>query len=101
MTHVYRWGIGTGLGVVAYVALVAVFMTHASSWFGPEDGVGAPMLAMLLLVFSAAVTGSLVFARPAFLALQGERASALRTLGITLATIVMAFACMALILLSS
>jgi hypothetical protein len=93
MKSIYSWGIGTGLGVVAYVALVGVFLVHAESWLGPMDGPLGPMLAMLLLVFSASVTGTLVFARPAFLALQGERDKALRTLGVTLATMVVAGTC--------
>ena len=83
-----RWGIGTGLGVVVYVTAVVWFMMHAEAWLGPEDGVTAPILGLLLFVFSAAITGLLVFGRPALLALQGDRSAALRTLALTLGVLI-------------
>ncbi|MFA6495085.1 MAG: hypothetical protein WC246_01180 [Candidatus Paceibacterota bacterium] len=68
-TFKYLWqGMGFAAAVVAYVAFVVVLMTNMESILGP----GGPafmggVLILLLFVLSAAVVGSLIFGRPAYL----------------------------------
>jgi hypothetical protein len=89
----YSEGPTKGLGVVAYVALIAGFIFRAEAWFGPMTSPWGPMLFLLILVLSAAITGTLVFGRPAFLALQGNRSEALHVLATSITVIVIAAAC--------
>jgi hypothetical protein len=73
------------LGVAAYVFLVAVFMQNANRLFGKADSMFSGMAAMLLLVFSAALTGSLVFGKTVLMYLDNAKKEAVWLLGYTLA----------------
>jgi uncharacterized membrane protein len=56
-------------------------MNHASKWFGSADkGVLTPMLALMLLVLSAAIVGSLVFGMPVYTFLSGDKKSGVKQL---------------------
>ncbi len=87
-----RWcGLGHAVLVAAYVALVAFFMSHIEVFFGngPDSALGGkqwllPMTFLMLLVFSAAVVGTLIFARPVALYLDNQKKEALAMLGYTL-----------------
>jgi len=70
---------------------VAVYCTMVAScmWFAPKTVVIRPQflggaLMLMLLVFSAAITGALVFGYPVYLALKNEITKALQVLGFTL-----------------
>ena len=71
----YLWeGMGLAAAVVAYVAFVVALMTNMQAILGP----GGPafmggMLILLLFVLSAAVVGSLIFGRPAYLYFSGAK----------------------------
>jgi hypothetical protein len=71
---------------ILYIVIVATFLTNASHIFGPEEPktVLVPILMLSLLVFSAAVTGSLVFGRPILWYLDGNKKEALQLLLYTL-----------------
>lgn len=73
------------LGVAAYVFLVAAFMQNASRIFGKTDSVFSAMAALLLFVFSAALTGSLVLGKPVLMYLDNAKKEAIWLLGYTLA----------------
>ena len=81
----------------AYVAAIASFLFYVSKTFKPEgpDTALAPMAMLLLLVFSAAVTGSLIFGRPILWYLDGKKRDALSLLiyilGFLFAIMVIAF----------
>lgn len=82
---------GHAVLVAAYVALVAFFMSHIEVFFGngPDSALGGkqwllPMTFLMLLVFSAAVVGTLIFARPVALYLDNQKKEALAMLGYTL-----------------
>jgi len=65
------------IGVVAYVALVSGFMCLLNSvMIEPPEIIGMMMI-LLLLVFSAGLTGMLVFGYPIYLALQKQWKEAL------------------------
>jgi len=68
-----------------YIGLVASFMFYGQRSFpqGP-DTVFAPILMLMLLVFSAALTGSLVLGRPILWYMDGKKREAISLLGYTL-----------------
>jgi len=66
------------LGTTAYVVVVATFLFNASRIFAPKDTAFAPMAALMLLVLSAAVTGSLVLGKPLLMFLNGQKNEAVR-----------------------
>ncbi len=87
-----RWhGLGHAVLVAVYVALVALFMSHLDVFFGkgPDSALGGkqwllPMTFLMLLVFSVAVVGTLIFARPVILYLNGAKKEGLAMLGYTI-----------------
>lgn len=81
-----KFGFLGGALEVIYIALVGLFMQAASDWFS-GSGVQPIIMVLMLLVFSAAVSGVLVLAYPAYLALQKKYKEAIFTLLISLAVI--------------
>lgn len=79
-----------------YIAAVSTFLSHAQAIFGKEEPktVLVPIMMLSLLVFSAALVGSLIFGRPIFWYLDGKKKEALSlliyTLGIFLAFVIAA-----------
>mgnify|MGYP001130355331 CR=1 FL=1 len=73
------------LATAAYVTAIGVFMFYANTIFGKEDKALTPVVALLLLVLSAAVTASLLFGQPAMWYVDGKKKQALQLLGATLA----------------
>jgi len=73
------------LGTALYICAVASFLFYIPKRFAEEaDTVLAPIAMLMLLVFSAAVTGSLVFGKPILWYLKGEKKEALLLVGYTL-----------------
>jgi len=73
------------LGVLVYCGLISGLFWLLDSYFRSNPPQFAVMLFMLvILVFSAAVTGSLVFGYSVYLAMQKEIKQALKLLGFTL-----------------
>lgn len=62
---------------LAYIALLAFFMTRAEDVF-PDAPPLAPLFFLTLFVFSALTTGSLMLAYPFVLFLEGARSRAMR-----------------------
>ena len=86
MTPTTRNAVVNALGAAAYVIAVASFLFYAPQIFG-EHGpktVLVPIVMLLLFVFSAAVTGSLVLGRPVLWYLDGKKKEAIELLGWTL-----------------
>lgn len=76
-------GLLQALGVAIYCGLVSVSVNFGGSFFPePPQFLGMAMV-LLLLVFSAAVTGLLVFGYPVILALEKNIKRALFILGYT------------------
>jgi hypothetical protein len=86
------YGLATGLMVVVYCSLVATFMFSMESikLFQEDNTVIAITAILLLMVLSAAVTGALVFAYPAYLFIKKEFKAAIYALASNLATILIA-----------
>lgn len=74
------------LGTTLYVVFVATFLTYASEIFGtgPDDTILIPIAMLMLFVVSAAVTGSLVLARPILWYLDGKKKEAISLLVTTI-----------------
>jgi len=74
-------GLLNSLGVVIYIGLLVPIMNNGSKWFGEKDNPWlTPMLVLLLFIFSALVTASLVIVKPVMLYLDGAKKEALRLL---------------------
>ena len=72
--------LGRAAATVAYVALVAAFMSNGSRWFGEKDTALTPVFVLLLFVISATVTATLVLGKPLELYLAGAKKEAARFL---------------------
>jgi len=83
---VLKFGFLGGILEAVYVFLVVSLMNFLSKTATPADLVGG-FLILLLLVFSAAVSGVLVFGYPAYLAFQKRFAESLMTALTTLVTL--------------
>jgi len=71
-------GFGSGMGVAAYIALVATVLSNGQKWFGQINGFWGPVLMLMLLCLSVAVVGLLLFGQPLYLMLTGDKKLAVR-----------------------
>lgn len=84
-------GLFNALGVTAYVSLVATIIINGDRLFGnlPEQYAWLGILLFLLiLVASAAITGTLVFGRSVWLYIEGHKQQSLMTLVSTISWLV-------------
>ncbi len=70
--------------VLIYVMAVAFLMSNADKIFGAQDNSWTPVAVLMLLVLSAAIVGSLVFARPVMMFLDGAKKEAVKLLMYTI-----------------
>lgn len=78
-------GLCQALGVAIYCGLIALFFNFMSKSLPEPPGFFGFFMMLVIFVFSAAVTGSLVFGYPAYLALvKNKVADALNILAFTL-----------------
>ena len=84
MESIIKRAIINSVGTAAYIILVASFMFFLQSSFSDQkDTIIAPISALLLFVCSAAITGFLVFGKPAMLYVDGKKREAVSLLGYT------------------
>jgi hypothetical protein len=88
------------VGVIAYIVLVASIMQNAEALFGKMEKFWGPVAFLMLFVVSAAISGLLVFGRPVFLFLNGQKGEgvklALFTIGLLFVETVIVLAALAL-----
>jgi hypothetical protein len=85
MKNTIKYAIGGALGTAFYVVAIALFMFFIGRRLsGVADSVFAPIAMLMLLVFSVAFVGVLVFGRPVMWYLDGKKKEALSLLGWTL-----------------
>jgi len=72
------------IGTTAYIILVASFMFSLQVLAPKEDIIIIPIAMLLLFVTSAAITGFLVFGKPAMLYTDGKKKEAVSLLGYTI-----------------
>lgn len=70
----------SALGVTAYIGLLTIFFAYANRMFDQEDKVTTPLAFLLLFVFSALLTGSLVLLAPIRLYLDGQKSEGVQLL---------------------
>jgi len=85
---VMKFGFLGGMAEAAYILAVVLFMTTVGPMMPKKaDGLIAPLLFLLLFVFSAAISAIFVFGYPAYQAAKKKYAEALMTVCTTLATL--------------
>ena len=72
--------IAHALGVLAYVSLVVSFMDNAQKLFGDDHPPITGVVALLVFILSALITGSLVLGKPLTLYLDGKKTEAVKML---------------------
>ena len=72
----YGLSLAQALGVVVYIALVALVMNNAERIFGKMDNILGMVAFLLLFTFSAAVVGSLIIGKPLTMFLGGQKKEA-------------------------
>jgi len=102
MDKTIKYALIDSLGTATYVAVIASLIFFLGQGFlGGKDTVLAPISMLMLFVFSAALTGSLVFGRPILWYLDGKKREALAllfsTLSLLSAVTVLAFLLLVLI----
>ncbi|MBU0648965.1 hypothetical protein KJ969_02585 [Patescibacteria group bacterium] len=89
----------SALGELLYIGLVVLFLQFGNAFLPLNaSGAFAGVIMLLLFVFSALVSGLIVLAYPAMLALKGEVKPALTMLGWTAVFLLIAFLLAVLIL---
>ncbi len=86
MKNIIKNAFLNALATALYVTAIASFLFYASKFFGPAkaDTVFIPIIMLSLFVFSAALTGILVFGRPVIWYLDGRKKDAVLLLTYTL-----------------
>jgi hypothetical protein len=77
---IWLWSLVDALGVFFYVMAVVLIITNGERIFGQMQNFWGPVSFLLLFVFSALVTGLLVFGRPAYLWLNNFKKEAVKML---------------------
>ena len=100
-SEIYKWGIGSGIAQLAYIILVVLVMMAMEEFMKENSASGGPLamvLVLILLVFSATISGLIVLGYPAYLFLQKNYRQAICTLVTSLTTILLGFLVVLLVL---
>ena len=89
-SEIIKFGFLGGIAETTYIFLVVLTMNSLGKIMPQQPDILAGMMMLLLFVFSAGVSGVLVFGYPAYLAFQKRFNEALMTAVLTLATMVIA-----------
>ena len=76
-------GLLQALGVVIYIVLISTFLHYTNKFFETTPEIFVMILMLSLLVFSVAVTGSLVFLYPIYLLINKQKKESLIILAYT------------------
>ncbi len=86
MNKIIKNALINAIGTTLYIILVVSFIFSLQAFsHEPEDNIIIPIAMLLLFVFSAALTGFLVFGRPVMWYLDGKKKEAVSLIGYTLA----------------
>jgi len=83
------YGFLHSLGVVIYVFWVVIIMNQGETLFGKMNDLWGPIAFLLLFILSAAIVGLLVFGRPVYMFLNGQKTESVK---LTLYTVGFLFA---------
>ena len=85
--NLFGWAVVDAVAVALYAGLVAGLVINIGQRFKGPVGFQGPAVMLMLLVFSVALVGLLIFGRPAWLYLVGDKSGALRLVLWTLAVL--------------
>jgi hypothetical protein len=77
---IMRYAFAEVLVAVLYVFLIGLFFRNADKIFAPEDSMFSPVAFLLLLVFSVAMMGMIIFGRSIMWYLDGQKKEAVKLL---------------------
>jgi hypothetical protein len=78
MSKILKVALMNAVGTALYITAVGVFMYYGTQVkIGRANAFLAPIAMLCLFVFSAALTGSLIFGKPALLYMDGKKKDAL------------------------
>lgn len=89
MEKIIRRAVIDSFGTATYIVLVVLFIFSLQAFQQEPDTIIIPMAMLLLFVCSAAITGFLVFGKPAMLYIDGKKKEAVLLLGYTLGILVL------------
>ncbi len=89
MEKIIRLALINSVGTAAYIILVVSFIFSLQSLPESEETLFIPIAMLLLFVCSAAITGFLVFGKPAMLYIDGKKREAVSLLVYTLGILVL------------
>ena len=72
------------LGTAVYIILVVSLIFSLQRYVEPKDTILAPIIMLMLLVCSAAITGFLVLGKPVMLYIDGKKKEAMSLLSCTI-----------------
>jgi len=75
-------------GVLVYITALNLLLTNGEKLLGKMNGLLGPVIILLLLVISASITGLLVFGKPIWMYLEGDKKDSLKQLFYTLAWLI-------------
>ena len=84
MNKIIKHAFIDAFGTVIYIILIVSFMYSLQSIAPKEDIILVPIAMLLLFVFSAALTGVLVFGKPILWYIDGKKKEAISLMGYTL-----------------
>jgi len=89
MTQIVKRAFIDALATTAYIIFIVSFISSLQAFASQEDIIIIPIAMLLLFVISAAITGFLVFGKPAMLYIDGKKREAVSLLGYTLGILVL------------
>ncbi|MBI3622652.1 hypothetical protein HY212_01050 [Candidatus Pacearchaeota archaeon] len=85
MSEIFKYASLNAIGTAAYIALIGIFLNVMNgSRLENSHTILGPISAIMLLVFSAALVGSLIFGRPVVWYINGKKKEAITLLFTTL-----------------
>lgn len=94
MGKITKYSLINSIGTSAYIVAISYFMFFIPKIFEAKENVLSSVFMIMLFVFSAAFTGSLVFGRPIMWYIDGKKKEALALL---FRTLLMFFVLMAIV----
>ncbi|PJA70134.1 hypothetical protein CO155_01705 [Candidatus Pacearchaeota archaeon CG_4_9_14_3_um_filter_35_19] len=67
------WALINSIGTTLYIILIASFMYFLENVLNTKTSIFIPVVMLMLLVFSVALVGALIFGRPAIWYLEGKK----------------------------
>lgn len=93
-------GLAHAAGVALYASGISALMANGQKIFGPMQGIWGGAIILTLICASVAILGSLIFARPIYLVMTGEKKEGIMhllfTLGWLIVLLIIAFSYVAI-----